>query len=242
MALRIDFRFVSLILFIALLVCVLLWRPWEGLDKQTIQIQGQATVKAAPNEFIFSPVYEKKANDSTTAISEVSKLGNEVVAKLKEMGVGESAISTNVTTQKGFEPMTGQQTDEVTAQFSITATVKEEEQAQKILDYIVTTGPIYNISPQSTFNNETRKKLENEARGQALKDARAKADQTAQELGVKVGKVVSVSEPQWGGPIPLLERDVQAMPARDAASTTPPVLLTGEQEVTYTVTITFQIR
>lgn len=239
--LRLDFRLLSLLLLIIIIVMAALWRPWESVEERTIAIQGEATIEATPDEFIFSPVYEKKSSDSTTAISEVSKVGNSVVAKLKGLGIPESSITTNVTTQKGYKPLTGEETEAVTAQYSLTITVNDKDLAQKILDYLVTTGPLYGVSPQSLFTKETRKKLEDDARGKALSNARAKADQTARELEVKVGKLISVSEPQWGGPISLEEKGVA--PSRDTAtSSTPPVLLTGEQEVTYTVSVTFQIR
>ncbi len=237
--LRLDFRILSAVLLVVIVSMAFVWRPWGSTEKRTISIQGEATLKAAPDEFIFSPVYEKKAKDSTTAISEVSKLGNSVVAKLKKLGVADKSIQTNVTTQKRYEPLTGRETDEITAQFSLTVTINDKVLAQKILDYLTITGPLYSVSPQSTFANETRKQLESEVRGKALSDARSKADQTAKELGVKVGKVISVSEPQFGGPITL---EGKSVPSSDSSTSTPPVLLTGEQEVTYTVTVNFQIR
>lgn len=238
---RFDLRWVVGLLLVVIAVMFVVWKPWLGSSGRTITSTGEATVKAEPDEFIFSPTYQKEADTSSAAISEVSTVGNEVVAKLKELGIEEKSITTQVSTNQGFEPMTGRQTDKYTAQYSITAKVNDKEVAQKAFDYIVTSSPLYGVSPQSTFTTETRKKLENTARLKAVADAKDKVAQTANELEVRVGRVVSVSEPQWGGPIPFAVSDKAVMEGGSTSSTATPVLLTGEQEVTYSVSVVFRI-
>jgi hypothetical protein len=237
--LQIDFRLVSIVLLLIIIGMFLVWRPWTGLEGRTISVQGEATIKAAPDEFVFYPAYEVTAKDSATAISEVSKIGNEVVTKLKNLGVKESDIKTDVTNAKEYEPAFGTETDEVTAQYSITITVADSDLAKKILTYIATTGPIYSVTPQSNFSRELRKKLETQARGKALADAKTKASQTAKELEVRIGRVISVSEPSWGGPVIF---DGRGGAEGDTSISTPaPVFLTGEQELSYAVSVVFRL-
>jgi len=245
---RLDFRLVSLVLLIVIALMLVIWRPWQGTDEQTIAVSGEATVRAAPDMFMFYPVYQATASTSEAAISEASKIGNNVAAKLQELGVEERLIKTSVSVNSKFdtdlprEPGRSGNTDYV-AQYSFTITVNDKELARKVLDYLVTTSPLYGVSPQSTFSREKRKVLENEARGKALADAKARGEQTASELGVRRGRVVSVSEPQWGGVIPFAVGERTAPDVADSsASSTPPVLLTGEEEVTYTIQVTFRIR
>jgi len=252
---RLDSRIIIIALLLIIVGMLAMWKPWEGAAKQTITVTGEGTISAAPDEFQFYPTYEKKAAESKEAISQVSTVGNEVVAKLKELGVAEKELKTNVSTNPVYTPYgtsegattdlrapTPPTTKEVSAQFSITATVHNKDVAQKILDYLATTPVLYGVSPQSTFRTETRKKLESEARGKALIDASSKADQTVSSLGAKRGRLVSVSDlNQYGGPI-MLEGKVA--PARDVASstTTSPVLETGTQDLSFSVTVVYQIR
>lgn len=235
------------VLLVIIGVMLLVWRPWVG--GRTIAVTGEATVKVAPDEFTFSPLYIRTAKDSQTAISDVSKVGNAVVEKLVELGVAKNKITTSVTVDSFADSSTiepvpvppKKSSDSVTAHYSITAVVSDEKLAQKALDYLATTGAQYSISPQSSFQKATQKRLEREARGEALRDAKEKAAQTAQELGVRLGGVVSVSEPMWGGPIPLgVEGRAEPGATIDSTSTSP-TLLVGEQEVTYTVQIAYRL-
>ncbi len=54
---------------------------------------------------------------------------------------------------------------------------------------MVTTAPTGQVSPRPNFSDAKRKELESKARDEATKDARAKADQSARNLGFKVGKI-----------------------------------------------------
>lgn len=238
--LKIDFRIISVVLLLVIAGMVAGWRPWVGSSEQTITTVGEAKVKAAPNQFVFSPSYQKEGSSSAEAITEVSKIGNEVVTKLRELGVEEKSIKTSVSANPSYDRF-GQQSDRYAGYFSVTAIVYDKDQAQKVLDYLVTTSPVYSVSPQNTFTDERRTELETEARAKAVADAKQKAQQTATELEVKVGRVVSVSEPQWRGPILPYASDGKAVSiAEDQASS--PILLTGEEEITYSISVVFRLR
>ncbi|HEY1074712.1 MAG TPA: SIMPL domain-containing protein [Patescibacteria group bacterium] len=242
MKINLDLRFLCVVLLIAFLVALWGWKPWSA-STQTITVSGEATISAAPDEFVFSPTYQKRAAAVTDAISQVSELGNGVVAKLKEMGVAEEKIKTSVTSQQYYEPTTGKVTNEFAANYAVTATVNDKEVAKKILEYVATTPTLYGVSPQSTFTKETRKKLESEARGKGLADARAKAKQTAKELGVKLGRVATVTEGSgFGGPIIYGYDAYATKPAATSQSTTPPVLQTGTEDINFTVSVVYKIR
>lgn len=246
-SLKIDFRVVSGLLLIVIVIMLGFWQPWAKANERTITITGEATIKAEPDEFIFYPTYQKTAATSAEALSAVSAFGNSVVDKLKELGVQEKSIVVNSSANEKYDIMmsrpepapTGD--NGYTAYYSLSVTVNDKALAQKILDYIVTTSPLNGVSPQSAFATETRKNLESQARTAALKDARTKAEQTASGLEAKVGSVVSVSEPQWGGPVPVtLESRSSGV---DASTTlTAPKLLTGQQDVTYAVQVVFRLR
>lgn len=239
---RVDFRIVSLALVAIIGIMLGFWRPWENGIRQTVTISGQATIKAEPDEFTFSPVYQRSAATSTAAISEVSAAGNKVVVRLEELGVEERLITTSVTTSQGYEPATGRPISGYSAQYTVRAITYDKKVAQKVLEYIVTTSPLYGVSPQSTFRSETQKVLENKARAKAVADAKAKAESTAAGLDLKLGRVASISEAQWDGPVPVLGSKGVAEDNTSSSTVTSPTLLTGEQDVTYTVTVVFGLK
>ncbi len=256
MSLRFDLRFVIVLLLIVIAFMLWLWQPWQdATPKRTISITGQAKVKAAPDEFIFSPVYQKSASTSKEAISKVSTVGNTTVAKLKELGLTSDELKTDVYSTPEYDPsvyepvisdITGTYPEAVqfkikqhTATYSITATVHNKDIAQKVLDYLSTTELTSAITPQSTFKTATTKKLESEARQEGLADAKQKAIDTTTGLGAKLGKVVSISEPNAITPLPYMREGVSASSSQDAIS---PTLETGVNEITYSITVVFAIK
>ena len=86
------------------------------------------------------------------------------------------------------------------------------------------------------FLVEDRRAAESAAREKAAADARAKAEELARLHGMKLGKVVSVSEVSSGGPGPLrMERALMA--SADASITSP-----GERTVLARLSVVYSIR
>jgi uncharacterized protein YggE len=109
--------------------------------------------------------------------------------------------------------------------------------AQKVQDYLLTTSPSGTISPYSAFSTEKRKELESQARDEATIDAREKAEQSAENLGFKLGKVKSIEDQSgFGGVIPLDTPATMEDSARSSLSVQP-----GENEITYTVRVVYYL-
>ncbi len=248
-----DARFIILFLLAIIAIMLAIWRPWSATgSKKTIAVTGTGTVSAVPDQFTFYPSYQKKDKDVKIATAQVSEVGNSVVEKLKELGVKEADLKTSVTSNKDYQPLvykepapsptTGTQ-DEYTASYFITATVYDKEKAQEIVDYLATTPVIISVTPQSSFSKDKLKELEAEARSKALQEAREKAIQTSSNLGVSLGKVVSVSEPVQGGVMPLREPAVSSQSvSSDKLPQVVPTVEIGSQEVSFSITVTYQIK
>ncbi|MCA9388960.1 SIMPL domain-containing protein [Candidatus Berkelbacteria bacterium] len=236
-----------LIFLLGLIMGYVAYPIFSDRNTTTSTFTGEATVKAAPDEYIFYPRYEAEGETATEANSKVAEIGNGVVDKLVELGVDKSKISTNTYSSPGYPAYPLEETtdsNKISAEYSLTVTIDSFELAEKVLEYLSGTEVIGSLSPQSTFKEETRKKLEAEARTKALADARMKVEDTAEALGVKVGNLVSVYDQSFGGPIFAAE-DTAAV-SRDLAvpeiGFTSPELLTGEQDVNYFVTVEFELR
>lgn len=231
---------VVVVLLSAIIVMLALWKPWanEGSDR-TIQVSGQATIKAEPDEFVFYPSYDFKNADKTKALADLTAKSDEIVAQLKKLGVADNKIKTNADGyEKGLYYPVETSTD-TTYTLTLTITLTDKELAQKVQDYLVTTTPSGAVTPQAAFSEEKQKKLESQARAEAEKDARGKAEDSAKNLGFKLGKVKDISESGFGGPISILEG--QALSAEDASSAQLTVQ-PGENELTYSLSVTYFIK
>lgn len=237
-----DLRLVTVLLLVIIAAMLFIWKPWSDsaqANARTIEVRGEVTLTAKPDEFVFYPTYEFKNADKNAALAQLTTKSNEIVAKLKELGVPEAKIKTNSNTYNRGNTGTTEP-DTSTYTLALTVTVDNESLAQKVQDYLVTTAPTGNVSPQANFSESKRKQLESEAREKAVKDARAKADQSAKELGFSVGKVKTVSD-GTGFSIPLMGTRQGENAGTVADSSASLGLHPGENELPYTVTVVYFI-
>ncbi len=243
LSLSLDLRIICLVLLTVVVAMLALWRPWqaEASDDRTVKVTGEAIIKAEPDEFVFYPTYEFKGANRETQQKALTTKSNELVAKIKELGIADSKIKTNVSNYdyKYIPSESGNEEPVYTLQLTVTAGSREE--AQKIQDYLATTTPSGQISPQASFSEAKRKQIESEARDQATKDAKSKADQSAKNLGFNVGKVKSVED---GAGF----QDIFAMPAldstgsREASDQSKLSVQPGENELRYSVSVVYFLK
>lgn len=238
-------KLTSLVLLIALIISVVLWKPWQANIKasdRTVTVTGDTTIKAEPDEFVFYPSYSFTNADKQAAITAMTKKSDEIVAKLKELGVASSKIKTDSSNYGEIylpEPSNGN-----TYTLRLTVTVGAKELAQKVQDYLLTTSPSGSVTPQASFSTAKRKQLESQARDKAEEDARARAEQSAKNLGFKLSNVKSVEDGNMGygfcGPSGLCAGPTRA---EDTSTSSPPKmsLQPGENELPYSVKVTFYI-
>jgi uncharacterized protein YggE len=236
-----DLRIVVVVLLLAIAGMLLVWKPWTdaGTSNRTIEVTGATTISATPDEFVFYPSYQFVNADKAAALAEVTKKSNEVVAGLKKVGVADKHIKTNAS---GYDyPVYDALTQEATYSLQLTVTIDNLGLAQKVQDYLLSTVPIGGLTPQPAFSDAKQKELEAEARGQATKEARTKAEQMAENLGFKIGKVKSVSESQGLQFLPYAAttaRDLAASPEASQSLAIEP----GENELPYSVTVVYYLR
>jgi uncharacterized protein len=235
-----DLRVVIAVLALVILGMFAMWRPWEVKDAdRTIVVTGQSTLKAAPDEFVFTPAYDFKNANKQTALNDLTKKSDELVSKVKALGVQDADIKTN---SDGYDYPVYRDNDKSTPVYTLrlTVTVDNKDLAQKVQDYLVTTTPTGSVSPQAAFSDAKRKELESKARDEATKDARSKAEQSAKNLGFGLGAVKNVNDGSgFGGIVPFGRGyDTAASSAELQKLTVQP----GENDLSYSVTVTYFVR
>jgi uncharacterized protein YggE len=237
----------TLIIFLLLVIAAMLiiWKPWHQGPKntdRTVQVTGEATIKAEPDEFAFSPVYDFKNSDKQAALDELSKKSDEIVGGLKKLGLSDKQIKTNADGYERGIYFPASEAGQTTYTLSINATVASKDLAQKVQDYLVTTSPSGSVTPYATFSKSKSKELSAQARAEAEKDARSKAEKSAKNLGFKLGEVKSISESNGGGIEPLMEKgdsstDLSAPVPSSAIAVQP-----GQEDTNYQISVIYYIK
>lgn len=242
--LTLDLRIVTIALILVIVGMLLAWQPWSpssSANDQVIKVTGETKLSATPDEYVFYPAYEFSNADKDTSLAQLTKKSDEVVADLKKFGVADNKIKTNSNGYDSYPTMRESKPEsESTYNLQLTVTVSDKELAQKVQDYLLTTTPTGAVTPQATFSEAKRKQLETQARDEATKDARSKADQMAKNLGFSVGNVKSVSDSQGFGVFPYAVTDRNTSSSSEGKSQLG--LQPGENDLNYSVTVTYYIR
>lgn len=235
-----DFKLISGLLLLIIAIMLIIWKPWQpasGSDGRTVQVTGEAKISAEPDQYVFYPRYEFVNADRSVALENLKQKNNEILTELKKLGVPDNKIKTNADGySRGLYPASNVEDGDISYSLSIEVTVESKEQAEKVVDYLVTTEPSGGVSPQAQFSDAKRKQLEDKARDEATKDARKKAEQSARNLGYRVGKVKTVSD-STSGPIFPMDSSIEL----DSSSRRKMPINPGENDLNYTVMVTFFI-
>lgn len=228
-------------------------RAWAQSDgtyaANTISIQGEGEVVAVPDvaKFSFSVDVSSESVESAQSLS--AEKMNKAISYLKEKGVEEKDIKTisyyvspkyRYDDCRGYEICIPQEPVVIgyDVNQSVEVKIRDTKKSSEIISDIGKIG-VTNISGLQ-FVIDDDGDLRDRARTEAVKDARAKAEQLAQDLGVKIKKVVSFSED--GGYSPYEES--YGMGGGDVMmkSSVSPDLPMGENTIITRVYVTYEIR
>ena len=201
-----------------------------------ITITGTGIVQAAPDQAQVSAGVVTTAKTAADAMAENSRKMTAVFAAIRKLGVPDKSVQTtgfNVSPQ--YPPYNSKEERHITGyQVSNTVTVKLSDQKRlgAALDALVAAGA--NNINSVNFSIHDPKAALAKARAEAVHDANQAAQTYAKAAGVRLGPIQSIAE---GGSAP--PRPVMAM--RDMVAAKTPIAA-GEQSVTATVTISWQIQ
>lgn len=209
----------------------------EGTVRREIVVTGTGKVSAQPDQATISIGVQITAPTLGEATREANESMTKVLDAIKAQGVDAKDIQTTqysvspVTTYKENEPpkVTGYQVTNI-----VSVTVKDIDNVGKVLDAGMSAGA--NYLGGVFFGVQDPSKYETEARTAAVKDATAIANTLASAAGVKVGKVISITEGATSVPPPM---PYGRAASADAASAGP--VATGSLDISSSVVMRFEI-
>jgi len=224
------------------LITVAMWQPWinKSISGRTVSVTGTTTIETEPDQYIFSPYYQKQGTDKTVVNTELSELSKTLTTKLKGLGVSDSAIKTEVSSYDYAIYDTNQESN-ITGSLNLTVTIKEKNMAQKVQDYLATTLPSGSLTPQVSFSVAQQKKLETRARTEAILDAKTKAETSAKQLGVNIGKVISINDDTSNTyrPFPWIQySEDSAISSKEVSSYS---VQPGQNEYSLSIKVTYEL-
>ena len=200
-----------------------------------ISVTGEGTVDAVPDLAIIQAGVTTQGKTARLASETNSTTMAKVLAALKAGGIAERDVQTSQfsirplynSRRDGYRNITGFE-----ASNRVGVKVRDLAKLAAVLDQVISAGA--NDMSGISFTVTERSKLLDKARGDAVADARRKAELLANAAGAKLGRAIVITE-GGGSPMPIGRLAMRAAPSA------PPPIAVGEQTLRVSVTVTFEL-
>lgn len=210
----------------------------QAIAGTRLDVTATGEVTRVPDIAIISTGVVTKAATASSAISQAATRMARVRAALKAAGVEDRDIQTsNLSLNPDYRYDNNQPPKLVGYQASNTVTVRFRDIASsgKIIDALVAEGANQINGPTLTIDKPEA--ALDEARAQAIRIGRARAELYARSMGLRVVRVVAVSESGGSYPVPPMPVMMEAR-AQAANSKIDP----GEQKLQVNLAMTFELQ
>lgn len=204
-----------------------------------LDISATGEVTRVPDVAIISAGVVTRAATASEAMRENANRMERVIAALKRAGVADRDIQTsslNLNPDYRYQENQAPQITGYSASNQLTIRFRDIRNSGKILDALVAEGANQINGPSLTIDQPQA--AQDEARARAVAMGRARADLYARSLGMRVVRLVSVSESggYFAPPPPMAERSDMAM------SVSKTQVVPGEQKLQVTLAMVYELQ
>ena len=206
-----------------------------GDNPREVTVVGSGQVQGVPDTLTADVGIEFTAPDVTVAMNQTNDRQQAVISALTGAGVDRKDIST---TEVSLQPQYDSSGGTITgyrADNSIRVKNHPADSASHVLAVIVGAGGDATRIHSVSYSVADDSQLVKDARTRAFQDAKNRAEQYAQLSGLKLDKIISISEPSGGA------ATTPPAPPRSGMQAAVP-LEPGQQTVSFSVTAVWQLR
>ena len=201
-------------------------------------VSGAGKATGIPDTAQISVGVTKTASTVNTAKDSVNSSANKIIDDLKKLGIPDKDIeTTNYSINPNYDYALGKQTINC---YTVTQTLEINiapiDVANKAVDTATADGANLVGGINFTFNDKTKKDLENKARTEAVKMAKEKAGSLAKATGIRLGRIVDVQESGNFEPRPIMMAQGLELKSEDTQ------LQPGENSITIDITLSYETR
>jgi uncharacterized protein len=213
--------------------------PMTG-QPEGLSVSGDATVYATPDVAKVSLGITKTGKTVAEVKDALAKVTDSITAAIKDQDIEDKDIqTTNLNIYPQYSRSGNTQITGYTGDHTITITVRDLDKVDTLTDSAVKAGAnkVSNVS----FTVEDPEKWWQEARTEALAEAKEKAKQMAKDADIRLGRIISINE--WSNqPYPLDGSGYGGMEIKPTSDTASIGIQPGNLELQVNVSLIYQIR
>mgnify|MGYP000229829210 CR=1 FL=1 len=211
-------------------------------QQEGIWVSGSGKVSVTPDIAILRLGIESQDSSVAAAQAQAAEAMNAVMAALEDNGVAEKDIQTQYFNIRKVSRWDEKQGREVVIGYRVTnmvtAKIRDMDKVGAIIDSVAVVGGNLARIDSLNFSIDEPSAYYDEARGKAMADAAAKAEQIAKLAGVELGKPIYIAE-STNYPYPIYRQDFFEKAAGAPMAETP--ISPGEMEITLDIQVVYAI-
>lgn len=207
--------------------------------------EGKSEMEVVPDEAKVSLGINIQKDTVGVAQDEANKVINAITAKLAELGIDKEDVKTsNYSIYPNYDYTNG--TNRIIGyniNSNLEVTISDFDKLNSVIDLATAEGANQVGGVQFTLSKEKEAELKQQARQEAIKDAQESAQELARLSGIRLGRVVDVSESRMDAwPVSPMYRSAEIMMNKDAygAGGEPTSIEPGSTTYSYVVNLSYE--
>lgn len=211
----------------------------QTMQNDLFSVDGVGEATGIPDTAKITVGVTKTASTVQLAQSQTNTVIHTILQELKKLGIPQKDIKT---TNYSVNPSIDYSSDtqRITG-YIVTVTmdvkIRDAKKANQALDIAAKNGANIIGGVSFVLNDEDQEKLEAKAREEAIKNAKKKAQEMSNQVGIRLGRIVNISVKPTSPP--LLYDQMAASEERSVGGL-PTELQPGENRVQVTVTLSYE--
>jgi len=207
--------------------------------KTTFDVEAEGKVTAIPDTAEINVGIQVNKSTVQAAQKEANEKINKIIGEIKKLGIDEKYLKTiDYNVYPEYDYRAGQKIVGYNVNITLQCRVKDFSKINQVVDTATSLGAnqIGNLS--FTIDDEKMEELKMEARKQAIEKAKKKAKEIAQVSGIKIGRLLNVSENLSSyQPVPVTSKElgIGGTPQEKQTQIQP-----GESEITVSVILSYE--
>lgn len=208
---------------------------------QDLMVSGEGKAYIKPDIAILTLGLRTEGAKSVNVVQQNNAKMNDIIQAVKDLGIDEKDIKTtlyNLSPLYNYTEAKGRIFQGYSLDQQITVKVRDFDKISDVLDKATSKGATNVSDLQFTLDNPETAKAE--ARQKAIDQAKQKAADMAKSAGLRIMRLVNISENYNNYPQPVYGMGGAAM--EKSISSIAPRIETGQQEIDVTVNLTYRVR
>jgi len=213
----------------------------QTTKNSSFQADGTGKATGVPDTALISVGITQNSSTVEDAQTKVNQAAAKIISDIEKLGINEKDIKTadysvnpEYDYSKGGQTITG-----YSVQQQLDIKVKPIEKVNNVIDTATTDGANIVNGVSFTFSDDMQNKLETAARLQAVNNAKTKAEGLANAAGIRLGKVIDVSEQNNSVIVPV-RNDLTPVMGGAQKVGAPTNITPGQNSVDITVTLSYE--